>query len=526
MKNLLTLLILPLFASVSCSQQAGPQDDPLPIPFCDEIIVDGSDKDWEGHGLHIPLIVNLYGETAPGDFSAILKLAWDTDNIYFLVVAKDDQLLEKASPLQGDGMEIFISRERGTSQMVQYIIAPGVTEGYSTPRVDKYDYIAKGPESDVEDITVMTSPTTKGYRMEGKIPFSKISINPVEGASLALNLYLSDVDPDERKTRYALYFNQDTWSNHFALREMILSQQKEERSINAIVKAFTEDRQIHKIRVISEQAVAGDNICVRDGYEYKHKTSFSETGGIYVAALDIPVSEIDSAATFLQLEYKGCQRTLYFREISQRYVHTERPNRWEDDILLFEEKDKLLFPQAGGALFIGSSSIRLWDTSIAEDFEGCNVICRGFGGSTTGDALHYFDRIVAPYDPAVIVIAEGSNDIGRGDTPKEVVDLTEEFILKAANDLPQARVLVMSVKVSVTRKRLVETVMETNDRLQEMISRHENAEYVDVVSEMLREDGKVRNEIFSADSTHMNAAGYEIWTRIMHPYLEKYLPKN
>ncbi len=526
MKNLILYLSLTLVTLSSCSQQTEAGDDPLLIPYCDRIEIDGSGDDWADKGLHIPLVVNLYGESAPGDFSASLKLAWDTDNIYFLVEAEDDQLLEKAGPLQGDGMEIFISQERGTNKMVQYIIAPGLTEEYPAPRVDKYDYIARGPESDVEDVTIMTSPAASGYTMEGMIPFNKTGIQAAEGRMLALNLYLSDVDPDERKTRYALYFNQDTWSNHFALREMILDGAEDERSVSVMVKAFTEDRQTHRIRVVSETANV-DKVYVRDGFGYKKRASFREKGGIYIAEIDIPIGEIDTVAAFLQLEYMdSCRRKLYLRDFSQHYVNTERPNRWEDYILLYEEKDKLNHPQSGGAVFIGSSSIRLWDATIKEDFQGYNVICRGFGGSTTGDALHYFDRVVAPYEPSVIVIAEGSNDLGQGDTPKEVVDLTEDFILKAAEVLPEAKVLVMSVKVSVTRKRLVETVMETNSMLQEMISRHENAGYVDVVSEMLRKDGKVRAEIFSADSTHMNAAGYAIWTRIMHPYLESIYPQK
>lgn len=525
--KILILLVFPLLAFISCTQQSEPKDDPLAIPYCEEIEIDSSSIDWELKGLNIPLFLNLYGEQALEDFSANMKLAWDHDNLYFLVEAEDDQVVEQASVLRGDGLEIFISEKRGSSKMVQYIVSPGLSDKYRVPRIDKYDYEAIEPIGNVDDLTVIAFRTPGGYRMEGKIPFEKTGISPYQGARFAINLYLSDVDPDERKTRYALFFNQDTWLNHYALRDMILSGQDGETDVKVIVKAYTEDRKIHRIRVIGNASLAGGIVSISDGYGYEAKSVFSKKIGSCEASFDIPVGEIDSAATFIQLVCRDSSyRALYFRDLSQRYVTTERPNRWEDDILFFEEKDKLQFPAAGGVLFTGSSSIRNWDARIDEDFEGYNVICRGFGGSRTQDALYYFDRIVAPYQPSVIVLAEGSNDLRMGQSPGEVVNLTEQFILKAAGELPDAKVLVLSIKVSVSNKRLVGTVMKTNRMLQEMISRHGNAIYVDVISEMLTADGKVRHEIFTEDSTHMNAAGYEIWTRVLHPYLEQYATRD
>jgi hypothetical protein len=38
---------------------------------------------------------------------------------------------------------------------------------------------------------------------------------------------------------------------------------------------------------------------------------------------------------------------------------------------------------------------------------------------------------------------------------------------------------------------------------------------------MLGSDGQPRPEIFSKDKLHMNAAGYELWTRVVREHLRK-----
>jgi hypothetical protein len=48
-------------------------------------------------------------------------------------------------------------------------------------------------------------------------------------------------------------------------------------------------------------------------------------------------------------------------------------NQWEAEIRKFEETDRVQPPPRGAVLFVGSSSVRLWQT-LAEDFPGVKVI--------------------------------------------------------------------------------------------------------------------------------------------------------
>src|SRR5689334_13372034 len=70
---------------------------------------------------------------------------------------------------------------------------------------------------------------------------------------------------------------------------------------------------------------------------------------------------------------------------------------WESAIVRFEEQDRANPPPQHGIVFVGSSSIRLWN--LRESFPDLPVINRGFGGSQAVDSAHYADRIVIKYQP-------------------------------------------------------------------------------------------------------------------------------
>lgn len=89
---------------------------------------------------------------------------------------------------------------------------------------------------------------------------------------------------------------------------------------------------------------------------------------------------------------------------------------WEEDMQRFAESDARQPPPKYGIVFVGSSSIRFWET-LAQDFPGKPVINRGFGGSEVRDSTWYADRIVIPYAPRQVVLYAGDNDLNSGRTP-------------------------------------------------------------------------------------------------------------
>jgi lysophospholipase L1-like esterase len=45
--------------------------------------------------------------------------------------------------------------------------------------------------------------------------------------------------------------------------------------------------------------------------------------------------------------------------------------------------------------------------------------------------------------------------------------------------------------------------------------------YADIATPMLGDDGKPRAELFAGDGLHLNDKGYELWTGVVKPLLDK-----
>ncbi|MFE0499583.1 SGNH/GDSL hydrolase family protein [Lysobacter soli] len=192
--------------------------------------------------------------------------------------------------------------------------------------------------------------------------------------------------------------------------------------------------------------------------------------------------------------------------------------RWEPDIAAFEQADSVVRRRPGGVVFVGSSSIRLWD-SIPDDFPGVPIINRGFGGSRVRDSTYYADRIVTPYSPSAIVFYAGDNDLYEGRTPKQVRDDFAAFVEKVRKELPRTRIAFVSIKPSPSRAALLPQIREANALVREFAQQSEGVDYLDVFLPMLDAQGQPREELFVADRLHMNASGYAIWAGVVRPWL-------
>lgn len=195
--------------------------------------------------------------------------------------------------------------------------------------------------------------------------------------------------------------------------------------------------------------------------------------------------------------------------------------QWEGEIRSFERADSLRPPPRGAVLFVGSSSIRLWE-SAERDFPGVSIVRRGFGGSEMADVLHYADRIVLPYAPRTIVLYAGDNDLAAGRTPEQVFADYRDFVELVRTRLPGTRVVYVAVKPSLARRQLIHAMRRTNALVRGYAARDpRHLAYVDVFTPMLDARGRPRAELFREDGLHMNARGYALWTRRLAPYLEK-----
>lgn len=193
------------------------------------------------------------------------------------------------------------------------------------------------------------------------------------------------------------------------------------------------------------------------------------------------------------------------------------PRQWEADIRRFEEADRDAPPRPGGVLFVGSSSIRLWER-LADDFPGRDVIQRGFGGSQLGDVLYYAPRIVLPYRPRLVVVYAGDNDLMEGRTPEQLFADYRRLVALVHRRLPRTRIAFISIKPSPARWHLVARMRRTNALVRDYAARDpRRLLFVDVFTPMLGANGRPRAELFVDDSLHMSPAGYALWRESLAP---------
>jgi lysophospholipase L1-like esterase len=207
---------------------------------------------------------------------------------------------------------------------------------------------------------------------------------------------------------------------------------------------------------------------------------------------------------------------LTFTSFAQTY---ERAKMWDAEINSLTEIDVKQTPPKNPILFVGSSSMRFW-RNLRQSFPNLNVINRGFGGSRLEDVNHYFDRIVTPYNPKIIVLYAGENDVNEGVAPETVLESYRKFWTMMRAKFPKIKFIYVSLKPSPARWAIADKYKQTNNLIKNEIAKDKRAVFVDVWTPMLGANGQPLPDIFVGDNLHMNEKGYEIWRNVLAKYLK------
>ncbi|GJH41609.1 lipase [Capnocytophaga sp. HP1101] len=197
--------------------------------------------------------------------------------------------------------------------------------------------------------------------------------------------------------------------------------------------------------------------------------------------------------------------------------------RYQRDITNYQKENKKLKNLNCDVLFLGSSSINLWDT-IYEDFAPLNIIRRSYGGATLRDMIYNYNTIAKGYTPKSILLYV-ENDLGNhkeGVNAVKCFDLFRIFIDKLKKDYPNTPLIVVSLKPSQHKADQLKDQLLVNALLEENATA-QGYTYVDITKVMYDDAGNLRTDIFKEDNLHMNAEGYKLWTAILKPLLTKAL---
>ena len=183
--------------------------------------------------------------------------------------------------------------------------------------------------------------------------------------------------------------------------------------------------------------------------------------------------------------------------------------KWEKEIAAYEQADSTNPPPKGALLFIGSSTIRRW-TTLSRDFPTHQVINRGFGGSEIIDSAHFADRIIFPYEPRMVFLRAGGNDLWGGKSPEQVFADFKEFVARVHSKLPETEVVYISLSPSIARWAQAEKEKALNAMVKDYIKQTPKVKYLETYDLVLGADGKPRPELFVEDKLHFNAEGNKL----------------
>ena len=195
-------------------------------------------------------------------------------------------------------------------------------------------------------------------------------------------------------------------------------------------------------------------------------------------------------------------------------------DKWEKEIAAFEAVDQKSPPPKGALLFVGSSTVKYWK-SLAQDFPGHKVLNRGFGGSQIVDVTHFADRMVFPYEPSVIYLRSGTNDLHAGKTAAQVFADFQEFEKAVHAKLPDVEIVYISLSPSIARMGEVPQTKELNALVEAYAKTAPHVKYLDAYDISLGADGQPRPELFREDKLHFNAEGYKLLAERVRPALPK-----
>ncbi len=204
----------------------------------------------------------------------------------------------------------------------------------------------------------------------------------------------------------------------------------------------------------------------------------------------------------------------------------EAAKQWEPDIQQLEQLDQSEVADNETILFLGSSSIRRWE-SLPTDLPRYKTLRRAYGGARFSDLAVYIDRLIARHQPRAVVVFVAndiSGDPRRDLPPDQVVGLaqyTRRAIRRKFADIP---IFFIAITPTPSRFAVWDQVRQVNCGLAQLPCCDPHCYFLETASRFLDEHGKPRAELFVEDQLHLNEDGYQVWAELFDAAFRKVLP--
>ena len=174
--------------------------------------------------------------------------------------------------------------------------------------------------------------------------------------------------------------------------------------------------------------------------------------------------------------------------------------------------------EKGGVLLMGSSTMDYWET-WQTDIGGRLGYNVGIGGTIVEDWLYAYDKLVKPFEPSVILVFLGGNNINdMGHTGEYAAGLMANLLNKMHADFPDAEIhYIYSMptpnfykggKFNYEYGRFI-------DEMKQLVAKTDWLNGIDTFDSFTK-DGEVKKELFRNDGIHLNDGGYKEFAKIIN----------
>lgn len=221
--------------------------------------------------------------------------------------------------------------------------------------------------------------------------------------------------------------------------------------------------------------------------------------------------------------------------------------KWLESYITNYEKEPI---EKGKILFYGHSIFTRWgdprwgfrrlDEDIRMKDGSLACVNHGFGTSTSEEMLYYYDRMVRPWEPRALVLMSLSNDFMYGMSIEQTLSNLFRICHWARTDFPGIKIYLVGTHPhpkmgeSTVRDEWntgFHRIRRYEQALKLYAQTHENTEYIQLwnrpvffeTPEDVGNPRKIRKDLFAADGTHLNQAGYDVFGPIMKEALDELL---
>ena len=170
--------------------------------------------------------------------------------------------------------------------------------------------------------------------------------------------------------------------------------------------------------------------------------------------------------------------------------------------------------------------------NVKEFYDEYRVVNSGISGNTTNDLINRIDNDLYDYNPSVVIIQIGTNDLRANIKDEEIINNIKSIIKGIRKNRKNASILVESIYPlnrdmdteywnGVNTDYNNKHIIKLNKDIKKLC-KIEHIKYIDVYTSLL-DDNKNLKEVYSKEGLHLTDLGYYKVTKIIKKYLS---PKN